>query len=62
MPLAPGEKPIRVLQFDLEQPDKDKMAVLFDVPASEQTTTAELLEKCRSLLRSLYGTEYKLNQ
>ncbi|KAH7678355.1 ubiquitin carboxyl-terminal hydrolase, partial [Aphelenchoides avenae] len=62
VPLAPGEKPIRVLQFDLEQPDKDKMAVLFDVPAAEQTTTAELLEKCQSLLRSLYGTEYKLNQ
>lgn len=51
-----------MLQFDLEQPDKDKMTVLFDVPASEKTTTSELLEKCQALLSALYATEYKLSQ
>ncbi|KHJ81092.1 hypothetical protein OESDEN_19223, partial [Oesophagostomum dentatum] len=54
-PLKDDEKLIRVLQFDLDEPNRENWRVLFDCIASKDTFVGELMAQCIHLYAEIYG-------
>ncbi|VDO76435.1 unnamed protein product [Haemonchus placei] len=61
-PLKEDEKLIRIVQFDLEEPNRENWKVLFECPASKQTSIGDLLRHCIHLYAEIYGQRLTLNQ
>ncbi|RCN27227.1 hypothetical protein ANCCAN_27040, partial [Ancylostoma caninum] len=61
-PLKDDEKLIRVLQFDLDEPNRENWRVLFECPASKQTLVGDLMLQCIHLYAEIYGQRLPLNQ
>ncbi|KAL6735927.1 hypothetical protein Aduo_006326 [Ancylostoma duodenale] len=61
-PLKDDEKLIRVLQFDLDEPNRENWRVLFECPASKQTLVGDLMLQCIHLYAEIYGKRLPLNQ
>ncbi|CAJ0607075.1 unnamed protein product [Cylicocyclus nassatus] len=61
-PLRDDEKLIRVLQFDLNEPNRENWRVLFECPASKQTSVGDLMLQCIHLYAEIYGQKLNMNQ
>ncbi|KAK6055174.1 hypothetical protein COOONC_07320 [Cooperia oncophora] len=61
-PLKDDEKLIRIVQFDLEEPNRENWKVLFECPASKQTSIGDLTLQCIYLYAEIYGQRLALNQ
>ncbi|VDL73312.1 unnamed protein product [Nippostrongylus brasiliensis] len=61
-PLKDDEKLIRVVQFDLEEPNRENWKALFECPASKQTSVGDLTLQCIHLYAEIYGQRLTLNQ
>lgn len=61
-PLKEDEKLIRIVQFDLEEMNRDNWKVLFECPASRHTPVGSLVLQCIHLYAEIYGQKLTMNQ
>ncbi|KAK6031507.1 hypothetical protein OSTOST_02340 [Ostertagia ostertagi] len=61
-PLKDDEKLIRIVQFDLEEPNRENWRVLFECPASKHTPIGDLTLQCIHLYAEIYGQRLTMNQ
>ncbi|KAE9415543.1 hypothetical protein Angca_009977 [Angiostrongylus cantonensis] len=61
-PLREDEKLIRIVQFDLEELNRENWKVLFECAASKETTVRDLMLQCINLYAETYGQQLQFNQ
>ncbi|KJH50224.1 hypothetical protein DICVIV_03663 [Dictyocaulus viviparus] len=61
-PLREDEKLIRIVQFDLEETNRENWKALFDCVASKETTIKDLMLQCIQLYAEIYGQRLQLQQ
>ncbi|KAJ1369990.1 hypothetical protein KIN20_031615 [Parelaphostrongylus tenuis] len=61
-PLREDEKLIRIVQFDLEELNRENWKVLFECGASKDTTVRDLTLQCIHLYAEIYGQQLQFNQ
>uniref|UniRef100_A0A158PEI1 Ubiquitin carboxyl-terminal hydrolase 47 n=1 Tax=Angiostrongylus costaricensis TaxID=334426 RepID=A0A158PEI1_ANGCS len=61
-PLREDEKLIRIVQFDLEELNRENWKVLFECAASKETTVRDLMLQCIHLYAGTYGQQLQFNQ